>query len=921
MEKIWSPTAPGKLFTKTPEWSLRLSGEQCELSVHGRQVFSGNATLLDKRRIVPGTFWATVTVTEPGGNIWVLDGIPNEEAKALDESIVGAIAAVRERERVASLLNEFDKFAQQILHWSSLARQECNAELKAHGWLGHEFSQRISLAKPQAIAGLLESAEVKQRIAAQPAAFQEAYKAWKLPFEEIASGINERHLAKVAESQAEFFAKVEKSPLTPEQIRAVVCLDNRVLLIASAGSGKTSTMVAKAGYALKNGYFAPEKMLLLAFNGAAAGELGERVKARLQPLGLSADEVVSKTFHAFGLEVIGAATGRRPSVAPWLDSRKEDEALLEMVDELKDKDHHFRAKWDMFRLVFGQDLPAFGKEQEAPDAWDRDRDREGFCTLNNEIVKSRGEQFIADWLFYNGVRYQYESPYEHDTADATHRQYLPDFYLPDAKAYLEHWGLNQNGEPPPQFKDYKASMAWKRRLHAKYGTTLLETTTADLWSGKAFHYLAQQLPKLGIALDPNPDREVPGRKPIEARRLIRTFRAFLAHAKSNQLTNQLLRQRLEASAQGAFRYRHAMFLDLFEKVWQAWEQKLQAAKCIDFEDMLNQAAQHIEQGRWKSPYELVMVDEFQDASQARARLVRALVNGPGKFLFAVGDDWQGINRYAGADLAVMTNFEARFGYGTTLKLEKTFRCPQSLCNISSAFVAKNPMQLRKRVVSEQAQVAAPVLVVRSLDEKGIHSAVAKRVGEIAASHGGTGRKPRVFVLGRYGKDVQYMPQTYDARRVDVAFITVHSSKGLEADHVIVPRMTSETLGFPSGMADDPVLQLAMPDAEPYEHAEERRLFYVALTRARSTATLITLAHKESPFIIELAKDHGLAISNVDGSESPSNVCLECGRGFMVAKTGKRGPFLSCSRFPRCKHSKDLPRESANNRSLHPRLRH
>lgn len=115
-------------------------------------------------------------------------------------------------------------------------------------------------------------------------------------------------------------------------------------------------MVAKAGYALQKGFFSPESILLLSFNNAAAAELRERIKARLEPLGLAGERVSAKTFHAFGLDVIGQATGRRPSIAPWLESGQDIDALMRMVDDLKDEQSWFRTSWDMFRVVFGQVL-------------------------------------------------------------------------------------------------------------------------------------------------------------------------------------------------------------------------------------------------------------------------------------------------------------------------------------------------------------------------------------------------------------------------------------------------------------------------------------------------------------------------------------------------------------------------------------
>lgn len=168
--------------------------------------------------------------------------------------------------------------------------------------------------------------------------------------------------------------------------------------------------------------------------------------------------------------------------------------------------------------------------------------------------------------------------------------------------------------------------------------------------------------------------------------------------------------------------------------------------------MLNLATDCVEQGQWRSPYELVMVDEFQDASLARARLVAGLVNGPDKYLFAVGDDWQSINRFAGADLAVMTDFEQRFGRAVTLKLETTFRCPQSLCDISSTFVQKNPKQLRKAVRSSKSNLADPVHILCVEDDAFIQAAVAMRLNELAQAVTGTVRQTKVLVLGRYLKD-------------------------------------------------------------------------------------------------------------------------------------------------------------------------
>lgn len=897
----WGPSSIGKFFTTTPDWSLTLQQQKFLLLV-GNNKHQGDVCTLDAIQITPGSFWTTVVFPIGKRDTVTLDGIPNDTAKAMRNSVLRVIRTIKDRQRKDALIKELPLLMKPVLEWSSKTIAACKVQLKVKGWLTHDFKIMVNQSKPHELEVIIDEPDIRNYLKAQPDNIKNAIKFWEQSFDEYADSQNEAHLINEIEVQQEFFDRVEKSPLTKEQIKAVVCFDNRVLLVASAGSGKTSTMVAKAGYALKKGYFSADRMLLLAFNNDAATELRDRIKARLEPLGLPADQIISKTFHAFGLDVIGQATGKRPSLAAWVESGRDIDTLLEIVDNLKDQNILFRTQWDMFRIVIGQDLPAFGKEAESPDSWNKVSKSEGFWTLNNDVVKSRGELLIANWLFYNGVNYQYEEPYKIDTADESHRQYRPDFYFPDVDVYLEHWALDQHGRPPEEFKGYQESMDWKKEVHAKNGTKLLETTTAGLWSGKAFTYLADELTKLGVVLDPNPDRVAPGRKPIENPRLARTFRTFLTHTKSNRLTLETLKERVNEGVAGQFKYRHAMFLSLFESMWNAWEEKLKEDKCIDFEDMLNLACDSIEQGKWSSPFNLVMVDEFQDVSHARARLLAGLINKSGKCLFAVGDDWQSINRFAGADIGVMTHFEERFGSAQILKLETTFRCPQSLCDISSKFVQKNPSQITKKVHSSKDNIAEPVRILRVVQEEKIRLAISKRIEEIASTLTSE-QKITIYILGRYNHEKQCMPIKPVDSRISTKFVTVHSSKGREADHVIIPRLTSETLGFPSRVEDDPVLQLAMPLGDSYSYAEERRLFYVGLTRSRGTVTLITLAHKESPFIFELLKDYGIKLHTIDGDEDLSELCPVCKEGFLVQRNGQYGPFLSCSRYPRCDHTR------------------
>ncbi|WP_044099951.1 UvrD-helicase domain-containing protein, partial [Xanthomonas citri] len=367
-----------------------------------------------------------------------------------------------------------------------------------------------------------------------------------------------------------------------------------------------------------------------------------------------------------------------------------------------------------------------------------------------------------------------------------------------------------------------------------------------------------------------------------------------------------------------FKLRHQMFLDIAVPVMAAWDQALAAEDGIDFEDMLNLAAAHLESGRVASPYDLVMADEFQDASRARARLCRALVQDKGRFFFAVGDDWQSINRFAGADVSVMTGFRQWFGHGQVLKLEQTFRCPQALCDVSSAFVSKNPGQIAKRVHSP-TPAQGPVLQALQVDSKDqladaidrfvVTLAEGVRDGTIPPGRNG---KVSVYVLGRYNTDRQYVPirQNRFNRWVDVSFLTIHRSKGSEADYVILPEMISapRRRSFPNTRADDPVLALAMPEGDTFPLGEERRLFYVALTRARRCVAMFTIRGQCSTFLRELENDRAVVITDTDGQAIKEASCPACKQGVLVLRTGPYGEFRSCSNFPACKYKPKWRRE-------------
>ncbi|WNF11721.1 UvrD-helicase domain-containing protein [Stenotrophomonas geniculata] len=714
-----------------------------------------------------------------------------------------------------------------------------------------------------------------------------------------------------------FFNTVERNPLTEEQIHACICMDDAVMVVAAAGSGKTSTMVAKTGYALHRGLAKPDQILLLAFNKATAEEVGVRIAEQLKEVP-QVERVRSSTFHAFGIDVIAKATGKKPSLAPWVDPGNPGADVREVGDIIQmlcDQDKAFKRDWDLFRTVYARDVGKWGQPDE-PEAYGNGV--RGFRTARGEVVKSKEERTISDWLFYNGVKYEYERPYEHDTADHQFRQYFPDFYYPDIQLYHEHFALNGRGEAPKQFKDYLAGVKWKRELHAKLGTALFETTSHGLLTGEAIPALATALQARGVHLVFEPEKEGTGLSPVQAQDLARSFRVFQQHVKNNGLDRLDLHAALAAQSQDGFGARLRMYLKIYEQIAQEWERRLQRGNFIDFEDMLILASEHVESGAYRSPFVLILADEFQDSSRARIRLLKALSNQsePPAHLCVVGDDWQGINRFAGSDITVMTEFEKTFNHATRLSLSTTFRCPQDVCDISSQFIQANPAQIKKKVKTTNTLTKTPILAYGFSDQASIVGHVEKQLAHMhqLAISGKLlplkGPCITVMLLGRYRDDRPGAIEVWQRRfgdKLSIEYRTVHGSKGLEAEYVFVLNVVEGTRGFPSQIQDDPALQLAMPAPDPFPVAEERRLFYVAMTRARKQVRLYTTLAQPSRFLVELVKQEHLKIEPVDGDALEP--CPGCGRGVLQLRSGPYGDFHGCSRFPACTFKRKVSQES------------
>ena len=500
-------------------------------------------------------------------------------------------------------------------------------------------------------------------------------------------------------------------------------------------------------------------------------------------------------------------------------------------------------------------------------------------TLQGERVRSHEELIIANWLCVNGIAYEYEPRYEHHLPNSAQRGYRPDFRLKQSGVYIEHFGVRKERglkgavhlttASHIDCAAYLESMAWKRELHKRHGTTLIETFSYENVEGHLLESLMKKLAPYGTP------RPIPAAALIEQiaasgqlDALIQTLATFLRHFKSSGLTMAQCRAHAEATTDAP---RQLAFLDLFKVFLDAYQRHLGGR--IDFEDMIRRATDHVQHGRYRSPYRHILVDEFQDISDGRAQLLIALKGQhPDARIFAVGDDRQSIYRFAGSDIHLMRNFARVFG-GTfagdsgvhsTVDLGRTFRSVDRIALAARRFVLQTPAQIEKQVHPAASSDRPAIKLLRyqpAQAEKALQHAL-DEVRHVTPENS----RASVLLLGRY----QFVrPPNLAAVQtafpdLDIHFRTVHAAKGLEADHVIILRVTSGRMGFPSEIVDDSLLDMVLPEAEPFEHAEERRLFYVALTRARKGVIILADAENPSSFAQELAGDADYGVVELAG---------------------------------------------------------
>ena len=674
-----------------------------------------------------------------------------------------------------------------------------------------------------------------------------------------------------------------RNPLTNEQAEAVATDEDATLVLAGAGTGKTSVIVGKVVHLVRNQDVSPDEVLVLAFNRKAADEIRGRLKGDLAGAHVH-------TFHSFGRRVIAESES-----APSISKLAEDDLALkravdDIIGELLNDPEQSKAVIDFIVYHHAPYRSAF--EFDTLDEYEEYvRDVE-LRTLSGDLVKSFEELEIANYLTEHGIEFRYEEPYETVTATRQHRQYQPDFFLPDHDIYIEHFALDRNGRPPPGWRGYAEGVEWKRNIHRQRGSTLVETYSWQHRQGVLLETLRRRLEEAGVRFEQFPRQTLVRQLAQEQTSWLAGLLAtFLNHVKSGRLSSDELASR---ARQMGDRRRSESFLDVFEQVRACYQKLLSDQEALDFHDLINLAGAHIHEGRWNPKYRYVLVDEFQDISAGRMALLQAL-QGQDVAYFLVGDDWQSIYRFAGSDVGLLRDCGDLLGHVEERTLSRTFRFADGILGPSTAFVKRNPEQTQRPLLPASEAEDEGVAVVADSSPGG---GMARALQDIGAKARG---QQTVLVLGRYRQRRGELSRSPRRGSLRVEFSTVHGAKGREADYVIVLDLNDGRWGFPSKVEDDPLLELVLPPVSEgaYPFAEERRLFYVAMTRARNGAYLVTDPVHPSTFVTELLREPD-ELKRI-GELAPE--CPRCRRGRLLPSQSPM--YLMCSdsscdhRAPRC----------------------
>ena len=868
-------------------------------------------------------------------------------------------------------------------------------------YFSYNWKQKLLLWHKNAISKVKKFKEdYAEYISSEDEKFFEKFYNKPETFETDTKQANERYINQELKDNSDLFDDLDGKSLDSQQREAIVVDEDAVKVIAGAGSGKTFTIQGKVKYLTEKRDVDPSEILAISFSNASVDDLKERI----------AEPIDIKTFHKVGKDILTQynqysrpdTSALKRIIKRYLTKKalKNEDISKKLIEffsfyiNVPPSDDDIKYEGDLLDWQEGVDFSTLKRRF-------KNKQRE---TLNNEIVRSYEELYIANFLFIYGIKYTYEKIYSYpnknferefnkfkeflfsfneeipdelknditkDLLNLTDifeeyeiKDYLPDFYLDDYNIYIEHFGLNRNCENHliggKSSEEYVKEMEWKRKVHKKYGTTLIETFSYYQSENRLLTRLAEKLQAQGVEFNEIDYREVyrillENKTIKEWEDFIVLLKTFIELFKGNNYDETKFKEFYDyvGGLKDSFsKDRTIAFLKIVEEIYNDYEAYLLKIKKIDFNDMINKASDCIVKNGLDLPYKYIIVDEYQDTSFTRYNLLRNICDSIGAKIMVVGDDWQSIYSFSGCDVNIFTKFDNFFDVCETRYIEKTYRNSQQLIDASSNFVMKNPDQTRKELKSSKS-LKYPIKLVNfdnDFDEILKFELIIKNI-----INQSTFKNKKILILGRNNKDIFNLLKNFNVENeygkrkfeilgdedklrrnkfvkivyrespdVNIEYRTVHQSKGLECDNVILINLKNWKAGFPNKMVDDPVLNFVKRNGDSFSYTEERRLFYVALTRTKNNVYLLAPYFKSSVFVQELKTDANVELLNLEHNrlETLKNIekngeryviptklkCPVCKTGVVLLESfwnkGKLNRVLKCSHnmvppFNRC----------------------
>lgn len=660
--------------------------------------------------------------------------------------------------------------------------------------------------------------------------------------------------------------------LNKEQTEAVISKNNRLLVLAGAGSGKTQTLLNKILHLIEAEKVSPSEILAITFTKNAANEMIDRLiisadtsgeyqnilnnkkltikEKHLQRLNFRRkfrwiQKLTIRTFHSFCYQLlrnygVNEFDNRFKIIA---DKKIADEEELSkyvapdtsfeifqrvLIEQCEDRNYMLKLK----RYVLDYIIEKLHIHQNHFAA---SYEGKFYKTLDGTLVRSKSEQFIADWLYRHSIRYEYEPD-----LNVSDFHFRPDFFIPDANIYLEH-NSNKSYNPENKVKQFKK------------GQLLCVTTNESISQDSAlFNHTLDKLVKNRLPGNYHPDAALSYRE--EFNHYHEDIVSFITQVMritdmikvENHSPDKILKKALADKHE-----RIRLFYELAVPLVKKYVEYCTNKSFLDFNDLINTSIKLLNHQKdithkIRDHFRFILVDEFQDVNKLQVELLKKILKKESQ-LFCVGDDWQSIYGFRGSDVGYIIHFEKHFPQSKIIKLNLNYRSTQNIVSASNEVIKHNKFSIAKKLLaSKKSEHKITVYAGNNLDEN-IEFCL-KRVDELTIKQV---QYEQILFLYRRNKMFDPYRMAFKQAGFRVSGKTIHASKGLEADYVFIIGLTEGYGGFPDVWMEDRIFQTIKKANHDLLMEEERRLFYVALTRAREKLFLITEKGNESPFISEI----------------------------------------------------------------------